>query len=56
MRKFSIVINAQANVYVAVLRCTDADGVTIDSKTLTGIISVEAAIVAAQEFIAKNQD
>jgi hypothetical protein len=59
-KKFSIVINSQANGYVAVFRCfgIDEEGqqVTIDSKTLTGLASVEAAMVAAQEFITKNQD
>lgn len=54
--KFSIVINSQDSGYVAVLRCTDAEGVNVDSKTLTGLTSVEAAMVAAQAFITKNQN
>ena len=59
-KKFSIVINSQANGYVAVLRCfginEEGQQVSIDSKTLTGLASVEVAMVAAQEFITKNQD
>ena len=59
-KKFSIVINSQANGYVAVLRCfginEEGQQVTIDSKTLTVLASAEAAMVAAQEFITKNQD
>ena len=59
-KKFSIVINSQANGYVSVLRCfginEEGQQVLIDSKTLTGLASAEAAMVAAQEFITKNQD
>ena len=54
--KFSIVINSQDSGYVAVLRCVDAEGVQVDSKTLTGLASVEAAMAAAQAFITKNQN
>jgi hypothetical protein len=59
-KKFNIVINSQSNGYVAVLRCfgIDEEGqqVTIDSKTLTSLESVEAAMQAAQDFVAKNQN
>ena len=54
--KFSIVINSQDSGYVAVLRCTDAEGVQVDSKTLTGLADIDAAMAAAQAFITKNQD
>lgn len=54
--KFSIVINAQESGYVAVLRCTDAEGVQVDSQTLTGLADIDAAMAAAQAFITKNQN
>ena len=59
-KKFSIVINSQANGYVAVLRCfginEEGQQVTIDSKTLTGLASVEAAMQAANDFVVKNTE
>lgn len=54
--KFSIVINSQDSGYVAVLRCVDAEGVQVDSKTLTGLADIDAAMAAAQAFITKNQN
>lgn len=59
-KKFSIVINSQANGYVAVLMCfginEEGQQVTIDSKTLTGIVSVEAAMTAVNDFVNKNTE
>jgi hypothetical protein len=59
MRKFSTVINSQANGYVAVLNCweIDAEGnrVEVDAKSYTNLPDYPSAIAKAVEFYDKNK-